>query len=342
MAEQNITIVGGSGFIGGFLARRLSDTFRVKVVDLRPISKDLEDVVSFEKVDIRSYNSVREVIKGADLVIHTAIVAIPQINKEKRLGYEVNVLGTQNLCEAVQKSKTAKGLLLTGTWHVFGDVGLEGLINEEYGCRPDKVEERAKYYTLTKVAQETIVRLYDESSTKIFGIVRSGTVLAEGMPEKTAANIFVTNALKGGPITPYRQSMHRPMLYVDGDDLCRAFTIYADKILHEQIEESHDSLAHIVDFAYPKPITILELAHIVKDAVVEHSNGALSPEIEVVDRELPLLYNEADKDSITLDITKVRQFLGIQKLTSPEKAVRRLIRRKQHLLMQKEKTKNGC
>jgi len=50
---------------------------------------------------------------------------------------------------------------------------------------------------LAKIAQESIVRFYDEMSEKVFGIVRMGTVLGEGMPEKTAANIFITNGLRG-------------------------------------------------------------------------------------------------------------------------------------------------
>jgi nucleoside-diphosphate-sugar epimerase len=34
-------------------------------------------------------------------------------------------------------------------------------------------------------------------SEKIFGIIRMGTVLGDGMLEKTAANIFIERALRG-------------------------------------------------------------------------------------------------------------------------------------------------
>jgi hypothetical protein len=36
---------------------------------------------------------------------------------------------------------------------------LEGVVDEEFGYRPDKVEERAKIYALSKVCQESVVRL---------------------------------------------------------------------------------------------------------------------------------------------------------------------------------------
>lgn len=106
-----------------------------------------------------------------DLVIHTSIVQIPLINEEKRLGYEVNIVGTQNVCRAVEENARIKGMILTGSWHTIGERGLRGIIDEEFGFRPDKVEDRARLYALSKIAQECIVRFYDEMSDKIYGII---------------------------------------------------------------------------------------------------------------------------------------------------------------------------
>jgi len=80
--------------------------------------------------------------------------------------------------------------------HTIGERELRGVIDEEFGFRPDKVEDRARLYALSKIAQESVVRFYDEVSEKIFGIVRMGTVLGMLMPEKTAANLFIENGLK--------------------------------------------------------------------------------------------------------------------------------------------------
>ena len=38
---------------------------------------------------------------------------------------------------------------------------------------------RARLYALSKMAQEAIVRFYDEMSNKIFGIIRMGTVFTK-------------------------------------------------------------------------------------------------------------------------------------------------------------------
>jgi len=71
------------------------------------------------------------------LVIHTAIEQIPSINENKFLGYEVNVIGTQNICRAVEENPNAKGMILTGSWHTVGERELKGIIDEEFGFGPE-------------------------------------------------------------------------------------------------------------------------------------------------------------------------------------------------------------
>jgi nucleoside-diphosphate-sugar epimerase len=195
-----IGIIGGSGYVGYSLARHLSDNFVVKILDVKQPPKDSREI-EYAICDVRSIEEVRKSLRDADLVIHTAIIQIPLINEQKRLGYEVNVLGTQNVCEVVNENPRIKGMILASSWHTIGESGLEGVIDGEFGFRPDKVEERARLYALSKIAQESIVRFYDEMSEKIFGIIRMETVLGDGMPEKTAANIFIERALRGETIT---------------------------------------------------------------------------------------------------------------------------------------------
>jgi hypothetical protein len=88
-----------------------------------------------------------------DLVIHTSIIQIPEINEQKKRAYEINIIGTQNVCKAVEESKKANGLILSGFWHPIGEKELIGVINEGTGFRPDKVEDRARLCVLAKMAQ---------------------------------------------------------------------------------------------------------------------------------------------------------------------------------------------
>ncbi len=325
MAGHKIGVVGGSGFIGLALAKHFAESFQVKIVDKNPILEKVQSRITFEKCDIRKYNEVESSLSDVDLVIHTAIIQIPLINEAKRLGYEVNVLGTQNLCKIVDKNPQIKGLILTSSWHVFGESMLRGVINEEFGFRPDRVQERARLYALCKIAQETVVRVYDEFSEKIFGVVRLGTVLGDRMPKKTAANLFISKGLKGEAITPYRNSMYRPMLYIDIGDVQKGFELYAKKILNGDVCKETNSLHHVVNLCWPEPVTVFELAEIVRDLVIKCTNGKIKPEIKIVDTGQPSLFSAKDKKLIKVDISKAAGFLGLENLVSPNKSLERVI-----------------
>jgi len=328
--KHKIGIIGGTGFIGTSLAKHFVRNFQVKILDVKTPPKDLEKVVTYTRCDIRNHGEVIKGLNDVNLVIHTAIVQIPLINEDKSLGYEVNVIGTQNVCKAVEENPTVKGMILAGSWHTVGERELKGIINEEFGFRPDKVEDRARLYALSKIAQESIVRFYDEMSDKTYGIIRMGTVLGEGMPKKTAANIFIKRGLQGEAITPYKHSMYRPMLYVNIGDICRAFEAYAKKILDNKIEKSGNSLAHIVNVYYPEPITILELAEIVRESIVKCTGGKVRPKIEIVDRDIPPIFAEEDKNQIKVDLTKAKGLLKLERFKSPKESIREIVKPRIH------------
>ena len=321
-----VGITGGAGYIGSSLAKHLVSSFDVRLLDVKQPLQKFESAVGFQICDIRNFEEVGRSLEGVDLVIHAAIVQIPVINERKRLGYEVNILGTENVCRAVDESPRVKGLILAGSWHTVGERELRGVIDEEFGFRPDKVEGRARLYALAKIAQESVVRFYDEMSEKVFGIIRMGTVLGEGMPEKTAANIFIENGLKGKPLTPFKHSMFRPMLYVDVDDVCRAYEKFARKILNGEVSEEGNSLAHIFNVYYPEPVTILELAEIVRDAIVKYSDGRMQPKIEVVGTGKPSMFVEEDKRLIRVDVSKVLNFLRLGSLKSPGESIEQIVK----------------
>lgn len=326
MSALKVGIVGGSGYIGSVLANYLSSSFKVKVVDVNPLPRNLKHKVEYQKRNILEYNEIKRALNDVDLVIHTAIVQIPLINENKKLGYKVNLLGTQNICKIVDETPSIKGMILSGTWHVFGEEGLKGSLDETFGYRPDKVEDRARLYAFSKIGQEVIVRFYDEMSEKIFGVVRMATVLGEGMPEKTAANIFISKGLKREPITPFRHSMHRPMLYVDINDVCKVYKTYVLKILNGEIRKQANSLAHVVNLSWPKPITIIELSYMIRDTIIRLTKERVKPRIEIIDVGKPILYTAENKNLIKVDQSKLQQLIGLKELTSPQESIERIVK----------------
>lgn len=318
MKKYVVGIIGGAGYIGSRIAERLAKKYEVRILDIKKYQKNEANIQS-KVCDITHYEDVRKNLEGVDAVIHTAIIQIPLINDDKKYGFKVNFIGTQNVCKAVSEIPSIKGMILAGSWHVFGEKGLEGIIQEDFGFRPDKVEDRAYLYVLSKMAQEIIVRYYNQMvSDSVFGIIRLGTVLGDGMPEKTAANIFISKGLKGEPITPFKHSMYRPMFYVDINDVCNAFEAYIDKMLNNEISKEK---YNVVNVCWPTPFTILDLAKIVQRKIAEFTKGKIIPPIEIVDQNIPMLHYPDDSKKIRLDISKANELLGLRKLINPEESI---------------------
>jgi len=321
MESYDVAVIG-AGFVGSSLARHLSKYYNVVTFDVKPRSPLLKDVnVEHRVCDIRRFEELKEKIGKPKVVVHTAVIQIPAINEMREQAYEVNVKGTQNICEVVRKTSEILGLILCGSWHVFGEREYRGTVDVSFGYRPDKVEERARLYVISKMLQEGIVRFYDSmANKKTYTIMRLGTVLGENMPKETAANLFIENGLRGKPLTPYKHTMHRPMLYLFIDDLCRVFHAYINKIVNGELVGS-DSNGGIYNLFYPKPITILELAETVKEAISKHTQGKIVPKIEIVDKNLPALFSPDEKHALNADISKTLNFFGIKGLKSPREAI---------------------
>lgn len=321
MRSYDVAIIG-AGFVGSSLAGYLRNHCDVVTFDVKSDPELLKNVdIEHRVCDIRHYDQLKEKIGKPRVVVHTAVIQIPAINEMKEQAYEVNVLGTQNVCELVRKIPEIQGLILSGSWHVFGEREYRGTVDVSFGYRPDKVEERAKLYVISKMLQEGIVRFYNSmEKRKIHTIIRLGTVLGENMPEKTAANLFITNGLQGKPLTPYKHTMYRPMLYLFIDDLCRVFRAHIDKIISGKLANG-DSNGEIYNLFYPKPITILELAETVKEAINTHTQGRIVPQIEVADKKLPILFSRDEKYDLSADISKTLRAFGIKELKSPRDAI---------------------
>jgi nucleoside-diphosphate-sugar epimerase len=206
---------------------------------------------------------------------------------------------------------------------VFGESGLRGTVTEEFGFRPDKIEDRARLYAFCKIAQESIIRITSAMSSKSYGIIRLGTVLGEGMPKLTAANLFIEKALKGEPMTPFKHTQYRPMLYVNIQDVCIAFENLATRIINGKQEP-----VNVVNLVWPIPITIIDLARIVRTELLKLTNGQMKTKIQVIDKGMKPTYTPTDKKRFTADISKARDLLRPRQLTSPRKSIEQIIRRR--------------
>ncbi len=326
MTLSKVAITGGSGFVGSSVAVHLSKRHEVKILDLNPPELEPNRNIEFAYCDVRNSKSVEALLADVDVVLHMAIIQIPRINDGSDSGYWANFVGTQNVCVAVVKLPRPKGLVLSSSCHVYGEGSQGGRIDEGSGLRPFQVEERAKLYVASKIAQEMVTRFFDEQSNKVFGVLRLGTVLGTDMSEKTAARIFIAEALEGKPITPYRHSLNRPMLYVDVGDVCKAYEGFVEGIITGRINKRQGGLDHVANVCWPKSLTLIDVARIVKEEVFKATRGRVSASIQIMDTKEPSLHGTGRGRPTTVGVERARKILGLTRMTNPRESIRKLVR----------------
>ena len=108
-------ISGGAGFLGLHLARRLlADGNDVRTLDVAPLDDaGLERYVQELRGDIRDRDRVRELVTGADVVVHAA-AALP-IQASRDSIRSVNVAGTENVLQEAREAGVRRVVFISST-----------------------------------------------------------------------------------------------------------------------------------------------------------------------------------------------------------------------------------
>jgi len=108
-SKQKVIVTGGAGFIGSHLTEALVERgFNVHVIDNLSNGKreHVHSHAEFHKADIRNFEEIAPLFKGAQYVFHTAALprVVPSI-EDPRTTHDVNVTGTQNVLVASRDEK---------------------------------------------------------------------------------------------------------------------------------------------------------------------------------------------------------------------------------------------
>ncbi len=148
-------ITGASGFIGGYLARRLAERGDTVVCLVRDPSKspDLAKIgVQLVRGDVTAPATLREPMRGSDVVYHLAGMYkfgpkyIPQMRA-------INVDGARNVLTLAAELGVPK-IIHTSTVGVFGNTR-QKIVDETYRCRKEELPseyERTKWEAHYEVA----------------------------------------------------------------------------------------------------------------------------------------------------------------------------------------------
>src|SRR3989304_1148223 len=163
---KTVLITGGTGSLGNDILSEIVNHSPHKIIILsRDENKQYHmknthgkyPFIDFELGDIRDYNRLLEVTKGADIIIHAAALKhIPPGEREPMEFIKTNVLGAKNIVDAAIKNE----------------------VPVVVGVSTDKAVKPVNVYGMTKGLQERLMLSANERQSKTkFVCVRYGNVI---------------------------------------------------------------------------------------------------------------------------------------------------------------------
>ncbi len=173
---MNVNIIGGSGFIGTRLVRRLrsKEKLVVKITDKAP-SKAHPSVVTLG--DVRSVEQLRTSIANGSVIVNLAAEHRDDV-RPLSLYDEVNVWGARNIC-TVSREKRVQTIIFTSTVAVYGfapigtDESGEIAPFNDYGRTKYEAEQVFKTWQAEAPSERTLVII---RPTVVFGEQNRGNV----------------------------------------------------------------------------------------------------------------------------------------------------------------------
>ncbi len=270
---RKILITGGAGNLGSSLARRLtqdSNTF-VHILDnlltgkLKNLPAETKPNWTFKQVDVNQYSELAEEMRHHqfDYVFHYAAV----VGVERTLQNPMLVLkdldGLKNIL-SLSKETGVKRIFYSSSSEVYGEP-TELPLHEE-----DTPLNSRLPYAVVKNTGEIFFKAYFQEYGLPYTIFRFFNTYGPRQSKDFVIAKFLSQALAGQDITIYgKGDQTRTFCYVD-DNLD---TIEA--ILNKKLHEND-----IINIGCAREMTILELAHIIKEVTQSKSNITFLPPLE--------------------------------------------------------------
>jgi UDP-glucose 4-epimerase len=165
LKNSKILVIGGAGFIGGFVVSELLK-YPVKEVIIydnfaRGKMENIEASLQDERCsiypfggDVREIDILNSAMEGVDYVFHLAAMWLLHCKDFPRTAFDVNINGTFNVLEACVKNKVKK-LIYSSSASVYGDA-IEVPMTEDHPFN------NRNFYGSTKIAGETMCTAFND------------------------------------------------------------------------------------------------------------------------------------------------------------------------------------
>ncbi|MGC9437800.1 dTDP-glucose 4,6-dehydratase [Streptomyces sp. WG5] len=225
---MKILVTGGAGFIGSQFVRALllgqlpsGEGAQVTVLDNLTYSGNEENLApvaglagyAFVRGDIRDYDTVDDVMRGQDAVVHFAAEShVDRSITDSSPFVTTNVLGTQVLLDAAKRHGVGR-FVHVSTDEVYGSIS-EGSWTEDWPLAPNSP------YSASKAGSDLLALSYHRTHGMDVVVTRcSNNYGPYHFPEKMIP-LFTTNLLDGRKVPLYGEGLNvRDWLHVS--DHCR-------------------------------------------------------------------------------------------------------------------------
>ena len=165
LENSKVLVIGGSGFIGGFVVSELLkhqvselviyDNFaRGKSANIIESLKDPRCSVYPFGGDVRETDILDTAMKGIDYVFHLAAMWLLHCKDYPRTAFDVNIAGTFNVLEACVKNNVKK-LISSSSASVYGDAS-------EVPMTESHPFNNKNFYGATKIAGEAMATAFND------------------------------------------------------------------------------------------------------------------------------------------------------------------------------------
>jgi dTDP-glucose 4,6-dehydratase len=223
---KTVVVTGAGGFIGSHLVEQLvTEGARVRAM-LRYTSRGQrgcldqvpEATLSAADVtlgDVRDFDAVREVMRGASAVFHlAALIGIPYSYAHPQEVIDTNIIGTSNILLAARELGTLERIVLTSTSEVYGSA-LRVPMDEEHPLQAQSP------YSATKIAGDALGLSFQRSFDLPLTIVRPFNAYGPRQSARAVIPTIISQALAGGRLRLGALDTTRDFTFVE--DTARGF-----------------------------------------------------------------------------------------------------------------------
>ena len=223
-------IIGGAGFVGGYLIRELTSAgWEVHATCLE--NEKISENCSVHVLDIMDKDTVSRLISeiSPDILFHLAAQSSVSVSwKKPQLTAEINVVGAINVLESARESGKQMRLIIIGSGEEYGYIRPDACpLRESEPLNPGNI------YAATKACQEMISRIYARAYKMDVIMVRAFNHSGPGQSDTFVISDFchqIAQIEKGGKSLEICVGNLTAMRdFTDVRDVVRAYRLLGEK-----------------------------------------------------------------------------------------------------------------